>query len=439
MTRLLHRVAFYDFQDMMRASHRWLAKARHVPLSAALVGLICWSGLACGSAAAQQEPPARAGQGAEAPQPTAAAAQPTSATQSAAAGTLRWRALPPIPDRVGLAGPLVGIHANQLLVGGGANFEPPVWQHDKRWLDRVYALDLNNESSGWRSIGGLPSPRAYAACVSTPAGIAMLGGNDAKQTLRECWLIRYEKKPQRLAYERLPDLPEPSAYGQGCQLGQWLILCGGQPGATLDTASAATWRLDLDAWRREPKSTHWQSASNCPGGARAFAAVTAMKDQSGDAMWVLGGRRQQGKEIIFLNDFWRYDPAGDRWEQRKPAPVPIAAGGAAAVAPHRIAVVSGDDGRLFDQADQLGDHHPGFDKRSWLYDAATDRWTSGGPTPANQVTTIPVVWPADGEGAAGLPRVIVASGEIRPRVRTSQVWEIRLEQAGLFPPADRAP
>ncbi len=83
-----------------------------------------------------------------------------------------------------------------------------------------------------------------------------------------------------------------------------------------------------------------------------------------------------------------------------------------------VAVVSGDDGSLFTQTEQLKDNHPGFAKRTWLLDMAASRWQSGGPSPANQVTTPPVPYNN---------RLIIASGEVRPRVRTNRVWEVRGE------------
>ena len=140
-------------------------------------------------------------------------------------------------------------------------------------------------------------------------------------------------------------------------------------------------------------------------------------------MWLIGGRRQQAEATVFLRDVWRFDPARNQWQQRASAPVAIAAGGAAQVARGIIAVVSGDDGQLFDQTDRLRDRHPGFARRAWIYDAAGDRWSSGGETPANQVTTPPVALPGPLHGN----RVILASGEVRPRVRTDKVWEIRFQ------------
>ena len=79
--------------------------------------------------------------------------------------------------------------------------------------------------------------------------------------------------------------------------------------------------------------------------------------------------------------------------------------------------MGGADGTLFDQADDLKDAHPGFPKQSWLYNTITDTWVTAGNLPQNHVTTIPVRWN---------DRIVIASGEIRPRVRTPTVWSVGL-------------
>ena len=342
------------------------------------------------------------------------AQEPAKSAPSPAGLRLSWRELPPLPDTLGLAGPVVGVHDDLLLAGGGANFPAPVWEHEKQWHDRVYALDLQADDANWKTVGRLSEPRAYAACVSTSAGIAMLGGNDAVKTTRECWLIRLDDQG-KLVQHRLPDLPEPRAHAQACEIGGFIYVTCGQSDAALASATSAAWRLDLRQWQAQPQKTQWERLPDCPGGARTLAAVTALTDEHGTAMWLVGGRRQQAGSVQFLREVWRFDPSAQQWQQRAPLPVPMAAGSAIAIAPRWIAVVSGDDGQLFSETERLRERHPGFKKQSWIYDAARDQWHSGGATPINQVTTTPVALPG---------RFILVSGEVRPRVRTNQVWEI---------------
>ncbi|MCH1439051.1 MAG: sodium:solute symporter, partial [Rubripirellula sp.] len=52
---------------------------------------------------------------------------------------------------------------------------------------------------------------------------------------------------------------------------------------------------------------------------------------------------------------------------------------------------------------------------AWAYHTITDTWVSAGKTPENQVTTIAVEW----DNA-----IVIPSGEVRPRVRTPNVWKV---------------
>ena len=80
--------------------------------------------------------------------------------------------------------------------------------------------------------------------------------------------------------------------------------------------------------------------------------------------------------------------------------------------------LTGADGSLWDEAEQLRLDHPGFPRRAIAYHTITDTWVDAGPTPANAVTTPAVQW---GD------LVVLASGETQPGVRTGSVWSIRPE------------
>jgi SSS family transporter len=93
----------------------------------------------------------------------------------------------------------------------------------------------------------------------------------------------------------------------------------------------------------------------------------------------------------------------------------MAAGTAAAIGQSHVLVLSGDDGALMSQTDALKLDHPGFARETWAYHTITDTWTRAGSSPANQVTTPAVAWRG---------RIVIASGEVKPRVRTTAVWAI---------------
>jgi SSS family solute:Na+ symporter len=332
----------------------------------------------------------------------------------AADSMLRWSALPPIPDALGVAGPLVGVHGDVLMVAGGANFPEPVWVNEKAWHDKIYALELADPKTGWQQIGTLPRPLAYVAAVSTRDGVLCMGGNDSDRTYADVFLLRYDKETHQASVRSYPSLPAPCAYGAAALIGDVIFLVGGQRGASLDTAMSQLWSLDLSK-QDHPDEFQWRIHDDVPISTRAFHLTLAQHDGYHNALYVISGRRQDGERVDFLTDTWKYVPETDAWSRCADVPRCVMAGTGIDSGQSHLFVLGGADGTLFDQADQLRDSHPGFPKQALAYHTITDSWTSAGSTPANQVTTVAVKWKN---------HIIVASGEIRPRVRSPSVWQI---------------
>jgi N-acetylneuraminic acid mutarotase len=343
------------------------------------------------------------------------------AQSQAAGGKLRWQGLPPLPDELGVAGPFVGVHRDALIVAGGANFPKPVWDHDKQWLDSIHVL-IREPQRGYRWIDGgrLPRPVAYGSVVSTPDGVVCIGGNDADDTFTDVFLLALDRQSESVSVTKLPSLPEPRVYAAAAMVGSRIYLIGGQFGAGLETATGDVWSLDWSARGLDSTSERsfaWQRHRPMPGPNRAFHGVAAQHNGQHDAIYVISGRRQAGTQTEFLKDTWEYVPDGETWQRKRDLPRCVMAAPVIACGKRRILVCGGADGSLFHQSDQLRDQHPGFPKQAFCYDVVADQWFDSGPLPANQVTTPATHW----DGA-----IVVASGEIRPRVRTPAVWRIRI-------------
>jgi len=371
---------------------------------------------------------------------------------SAGGATLRWEELPPLPDALGLGGPVVGVHNEALIVAGGANFPEPVWENDKVWRDAAWVMVRREAEQGeeeqYEWLGGLKldGPLAYAACVSTPYGVACMGGSDGETTFDRCFLLQWDGR--ELRQEALPALPAPCAYGAAALIGEVIYLAGGQSGAGLDTAMGNFWRLDLSRREGPAESFRWELLPTWPGPVRAFNLTVAQHNGFDDCVYVISGRcaREAVREedrvgyaatdnVFALQDVYefnpqRYDPCaydlesgayegvgqfGEPWRRRANVPYCVMAGTGAAMGQSHVFVLSGADGTLMRQADEVKLAHPGFPNRVLAYHTITDTWIEAGAAPANQVTTPAVRW---GE------RVIVASGEVKPRVRTAAVWAI---------------
>jgi N-acetylneuraminic acid mutarotase len=335
---------------------------------------------------------------------------------------LTWKALPDLPDPLGVAGPFVGVHNNALLVAGGANFPEPVWDNEKKWHDHIYLLEKSEDDNWkWKLAGKLPRPIAYGAAVSTQAGLLCMGGNNAESTFQDVFLLSWNPESQSIETKTFPDLPEPCAYGAATLVGEVVYLAGGQSGPGLESAMSNFWSLDLSQ-QEHASNFKWQLHESWPGKSRAFNLTVAQHNGKEPAIYVISGRRQAGDELEFLKDVWEFGCESRMWRQRTDAPRCLMAGTALAQADDEIFVLGGADEKDFFRVDELRDDHPGFPKEAFCYQTASDQWVSAGKTPANQVTTIAVHWN---------DAMIVASGEVRPRVRSPKVWQVQVTSSAL--------
>lgn len=339
---------------------------------------------------------------------------PFSAPGQTASAAFDWQPLPDLPDALGVAGPFVGVHNDALIVAGGANFPLPVWETDKVWHDAIHVLTRTADGFVWKDGGRLPRSMAYGASVSTPEGIVCMGGNDERDTFSEVFILRWDPEAATVTSEPYPSLPRPCAYGQAVLLGDTIYLAGGQSGSSLESAMTNFWALDLSR-KSEPTVFAWKEVVAWPGDPRAFNLTVRQHNGYDDCVYVMSGRRQEGEGMRFLTDLWEYTPRTGTWRQRAELPRCVMAGTGIAIGQSHIFVLGGADGSLVPRASELRDKHPGFPKEALAYNTITDTWTSGGPIPQNHVTTIPVLWDN---------RIIVPSGEVKPRVRSATVWSI---------------
>jgi N-acetylneuraminic acid mutarotase len=341
-----------------------------------------------------------------------AASAPLFGADSTPQIALQWEELPPIPTELGLAGPIVGVHNDALIVAGGANFPQPIWESSKQWHQKIFVMAKREDGFQWQVAGQLPKRIAYAACVSTNDGVLCLGGNDADNTFDSVFLLSWDGVRVRIV--EYPKLPKPCAYGQATIIGNQVYLAGGQSAAGLDSAMTNFWRLTLES---KPADCRWEKLPPWPGPARAFNLTMSQHNGFISCVYVISGRTEKGKQVDFLKDVWEFNPATDRWRRRADAPASVMAGTGIEFGSNHLLVLGGADGSLFTKADELKDAHPGFPKKSYAYHTITDSWVDAGATPANHVTTQAVRF--DG-------RIVIPSGEVRPRVRSPKVWSVQV-------------
>lgn len=327
------------------------------------------------------------------------------------AASFTWSQLPALPERRGVAGAFAGITGGGLVVAGGANFPDAMpWQGGQKvWHDRVWLLDRPN--GAWREAGKLPRPLAYGVSVTTRDGVLCVGGSDADRHYADGFRLIWNGKV--LSCEPLPALPMALSGASGALVGETLyVACGSeQPGEQAATSRAFALELahTTPAWRELPP---------LPGRPRLLATAAA----HADAFYVLGGaaleRQTNGMmSRVYLREAWRYQQEKG-WTRVADLPKPIvAAPSPAPVIADRVLVLSGDAGSHAGL--KLADRHPGFEKSILAYEPENDRWELLGELPAARVTTPCVAW-------RGM--FVVPSGEVRPGVRSPEVWCVRAKE-----------
>jgi N-acetylneuraminate epimerase len=322
-----------------------------------------------------------------------------------------WERLPPLPDREGFAGSFAGVTHGVLLVAGGSNFpDKKPWEGGKKaWYDAVRMLEKPNGE--WREVGRLPRPLAYGVSVTHGDSVICVGGSNAVQHFAEAF--RLEWKAGELRTTRLSPLPRPVANAGGVLVGDVLYIVGGQESPDARTTLHTVYRMDLSAVRPV-----WSEVERWPGPARMLA-VTAGFDGK---LWFVGGADlvRTDRDTVarrYLRDAYCYAPSRG-WKQLADAPYPVvAAPSPAPVYSSGFYVLGGDDGS---QVGAAPDRHCGFRTTILRFDARTGRWSEAGSTAAPNVTVPCLFWQ---------DRWIIPSGEIRPGVRSPEVW-------GWKPPAE---
>ncbi|MDO8538974.1 MAG: hypothetical protein Q7S40_00925 [Opitutaceae bacterium] len=345
------------------------------------------------------------------------------AARAADAGPFTWTELAPLPDELGFAAPFAGVAQGSLVVAGGANFpDGRPWDGARKvWHDRVFILDT--PGGAWREAGRLPRPLGYGVSVTVPDGLLCIGGSNEREHVSTVFLLRREG--QSIRFDDFPTLPRPLANASGALVGTTVYVAGGieRPDAA---PGRQLWALDLLA---PAAARRWRELPPCPGQPRMLAVAGARNG----AFYLFSGvdlvpDGKGGLKRECLRDAWCYSPGGV-WKRLADLPEPRAA--APSPVPFdqmgRLLVLGGDDGRLADKVNELRDAHPGFTAGILAYDALADTWTQAG-----ELTKAPGEDPVRHPNRSRWPPVttpvvpwyggyVIASGEIRPAVRTPRV------------------
>jgi len=323
--------------------------------------------------------------------------------------SLAWKQLPSLEVPQGFAGQFVGVSHGRLLLYGGTNFpDKPIWDGGvKRWYRDVYVLD--SPDAKWRKVGSLDERRAsgYGVALTTKHGIVCIGGADAERHYDDAFILSCDGT--KLDVRDLPKLPKRCAYLAGSVSGGIVYVAGGIEKPDSVEALHTFWKLDL----RDPKAWIELPAWDGPGLLLPILSVRASNVVLASGCSLSRGDHGKPVRAPYSKATWLYRPDAG-WVRRSEAPrglvaapsPPIRVGG-------RMILFGGDDGA------NLGfkppEKHPGFPRDVYEYNVMLDKWNRIGEAPFVPVTTPVVPW-RDG--------FVVVSGEIRPSVRSQEVWFI---------------
>lgn len=323
------------------------------------------------------------------------------------ASAAEWTQLKPLPDAEGFAAPFAGVSHGALIVAGGANIPKDKWADvfTKVWYDRVFVLE--QPEGEWKSGLKMARPLGYGVSVSADDGVLCFGGSDATQHYSEGFRLTW--KEGQITSTPLPSLPKACANACGALVGRTVYIAGGIETPASTTALATFWALDLDA--AEPR---WQELPTWPGPARMLAVAGALED----AFYLFSGvsltAGPDGKALrSYLKDAFRFTK--DRgWQKLADLPrATVAAPSPAASLSGKLHIFSGDDGANVNFTPVTA--HPGFPRSTLIYDPKSDAWTTESGLPFSIATVPAVEWRS---------RIIIPNGEVRPRLRTPEVWSL---------------
>jgi N-acetylneuraminic acid mutarotase len=343
-----------------------------------------------------------------------------------------WKVASQLPDlngkpNPGLAGPLVGIHHDILLIAGGANFPDGLpWEGgQKKYHTAIYLYGLSTgQPIPLSSVDHLSKPLAYSASFNTIQGIVTAGGENANGYSTDAFLFALDAQTKALNIQQLPSLPIATSNAVAVSYGQLVFLLGGE---TVSGTVDACWTLDLNNL-----ASGWKSIQPLPA-PRAYATAVLTGLPENPKIILLGGRRKTPSDISEISaSVFAYSLKKGSWTELKSLPYPISAGTAVASGNDEIILLGGDRAQTFtrveqtlaaiakaderkrtsliNQKNQLLSNHPGFSKVVLSYHPSTGI--------CKEIGTIPFPSPVTTTALMYRDMIILPSGEIRAGVRT---------------------
>ena len=356
--------------------------------------------------------------------------------------SIEWKTIAELPlfreqsKSIGVAGPVVGIINNKLIVAGGANFPDKMpWQGGKKiYYNNISIFNKEKEQVFQEKIqNSLTSNIAYAANCITPLGVVYAGGENELGLSDKVYLLQWDEASNSMRQTKLPDLPVETTNGSLVCIDNTIYFLGGE---TLTNTTNQFYSLNLIKINQG-----WMTLPVLPKPLSNMVVVAQYLDGQ-KQIYLMGGRAKQKNGISdFSSDVYSFDIHLKIWDKKKSLPYPLSAGTGAVFSEKYILLFGGDRGERFNKVEQtisninlekdelrkenlisiknkLLESHPGFSNEILLYNTQKNIWLSNGFIPFNtSVTTNLVQWGDE---------IIIPSGEIKAGVRTPRIISAKI-------------
>jgi len=216
------------------------------------------------------------------------------------AETLVWRERAPLS--LARAGYMAGVIHGKYVIAGGS-----FWvNHQKQWTDEVDVFDP--AANTWSQTARLPQRRSDAASIVYENALYLFGGGEHDEVRRDALVFRGGQ------WRPLPgtELPEPRVYSVAIAVNGLIYLVGGMSDHT-------DWNsLSNQLWVWNPKSAKgWKKLDPIPGPGLITEAVGQVKGK----IYVLGGAKTGGKDVVNVKTAYEYDPKAGKWTALPDLPI----------------------------------------------------------------------------------------------------------------------
>ncbi len=256
------------------------------------------------------------------------------------------------------------------------------------FLNLIFFSSIAQVWSPKQSIpGGGSKVRMASISFSNSQGSAfVLGGLYGNTVINDFW--QYNAVDD--SWTQKPNFPGGSKYAHISFVVDSIAYVG--------TGSNQFGNLSTQFWAYNMNTKVWSTIANFPGEGRVYASAMTINSKG----YIGGGVKFVGGNVIYLKDFWEYDPALDTWTQKSDYLGGVRAG----------TIAFGEAGKGYmGYGESSGFFHWDFHE----YDPSNDSWTLLTGFPSTSMSFVSVVTLGN--------KAYILGGEFQDHVYTDKVWE----------------